>query len=428
MTRLIISSACIALAHASLLEVDSTGTIRHYEDVMLDEEEDVTLAEEEQDDEEQDEEQFGSDGEQDIKCPGCPPGVPFLHTNCRKIKYLRSDGTYIKRFAVPNTKVNWEVGWKKYRPTYHTDTKVEKNYEQTTGFVWADPHYPAPRSGSDSMKNVTTGYNQGFKQSFSICEDHAKTSTDCSIDGYQPYKFLPAKGDPANKIHAIKNVAPIIVGAPLNPYGRTGMVGRGILGKWGPNHAADTILTRFDKESGKLQFLMIQRRDTKDWALAGGMVDPGETATAAAKRELKEETGLEFKVGETVEEVGMVYRGYVDDPRNTDNSWMETSAFHYKLVPGLEEHKPEGQDDALAAGFFTFEGGEFTDFPGKSKRVYASHIHWIRQVAQYCLGPTSCSPDARQGFAQISEEEAVLKRTKESVVRDHVAEVDVEDW
>ena len=29
-----------------------------------------------------------------------------------------------------------------------------------------------------------------------------------------------------------------------NPIGRTGMAGRGLLGKWGPNHAADPIVTR----------------------------------------------------------------------------------------------------------------------------------------------------------------------------------------
>ena len=29
-----------------------------------------------------------------------------------------------------------------------------------------------------------------------------------------------------------------------NPVGRTGLKGRGTLGKWGPNHAADPIVTR----------------------------------------------------------------------------------------------------------------------------------------------------------------------------------------
>lgn len=34
-------------------------------------------------------------------------------------------------------------------------------------------------------------------------------------------------------------------GVPQNPLGRTGMRGRGLLGRWGPNHAADPIVTRY---------------------------------------------------------------------------------------------------------------------------------------------------------------------------------------
>ena len=40
---------------------------------------------------------------------------------------------------------------------------------------------------------------------------------------------------------------------PLNPRGRTGLSGRGLLGKFGPNHAADTVVTRWavDAETGE---------------------------------------------------------------------------------------------------------------------------------------------------------------------------------
>ena len=77
-------------------------------------------------------------------------------------------------------------------------------------------------------------------------------------------------------------------GAPLNIMGRTGLSGRGVLGRWGPNHAADPIVTRWrrsstgdiisDPGSGRpvLEFVSIQRRDTGEWAIPGGMVDPGE--------------------------------------------------------------------------------------------------------------------------------------------------------
>ena len=42
-------------------------------------------------------------------------------------------------------------------------------------------------------------------------------------------------------------------GAPLNPRGRTGMKGRGLLGKWGPNHAADPIVTRYNPDTELLE-------------------------------------------------------------------------------------------------------------------------------------------------------------------------------
>lgn len=41
--------------------------------------------------------------------------------------------------------------------------------------------------------------------------------------------------------------------------GRTGICGRGLLGRWGPNHAADPIVSRF--YNGQLQFVGIQRND-----------------------------------------------------------------------------------------------------------------------------------------------------------------------
>ena len=36
----------------------------------------------------------------------------------------------------------------------------------------------------------------------------------------------------------------LIEGIPQNPRGRTGIKGRGLLGRWGPNHAADPIVTK----------------------------------------------------------------------------------------------------------------------------------------------------------------------------------------
>ena len=142
-------------------------------------------------------------------------------------------------------------------------------------------------------------------------------------------------------------------GRPLNIRGRTGITGRGVLGKWGPNHAADPIVTRWrrnqageiikNEESGKnvLEFVSIQRKDSGEWAIPGGMVDPGEKVSVTVKREFMEEaldsTGagkdnldsLKAMVDEFFAGGEEVYSGYVDDPRNTDNAWMETVAFSF---------------------------------------------------------------------------------------------------
>jgi 8-oxo-dGTP diphosphatase len=54
------------------------------------------------------------------------------------------------------------------------------------------------------------------------------------------------------------------------------------------------------------------RRDTQQWSLPGGMVDWGESIIEAAKRELKEETGLDF-VG--IKRLIGVYSSPQRDPR-----------------------------------------------------------------------------------------------------------------
>ena len=35
------------------------------------------------------------------------------------------------------------------------------------------------------------------------------------------------------------------------------------------------------------------------------------------------------------QEATITHRTYMDDQRNTDNAWMETTAFHYHCVPSL---------------------------------------------------------------------------------------------
>ena len=183
---------------------------------------------------------------------------------------------------------------------------------------------------------------------------------------------------------------PIVIGTdgrPRNPRGRTGMCERGLLGKWGPNHAADPIVTRFHPITGQLQVVAILRKDTGLWALPGGMVDAGEAVSATVKREFKEEAGeiedpeqrkkFEMMTDELFKKGRQVYRGYVDDPRNTDNAWMETTAFHFHCDDKMGALLPmNAGDDAADVTWLDVDNAE-----PRYVKLYASHKQWVDKVA-----------------------------------------------
>lgn len=187
-------------------------------------------------------------------------------------------------------------------------------------------------------------------------------------------------------------------GRPRNPVGRTGMTGRGLLGNYGPNHAADPLLTKFvyDIETKKtvLKMLVVQRSDTKQWAIPGGMVDAGEVVTEAAVRELIEEGYLGDSLEDQkarlaklkaifskafTEHAIVVYSGYVDDPRNTDHAWMETACYHLHLDDSdtfkeINVLQSSAGSDAIDTKWLEIKPGkDGSDFDN----LYASHREMV---------------------------------------------------
>ena len=71
----------------------------------------------------------------------------------------------------------------------------------------------------------------------------------------------------------------------------------------------------------------------------------------------------------------VVYRGYVDDPWNTDNAWMETEAvnYHDETREDMDLLPLEAGDDA--------EKVRWVDINDKLK-LYASHSQFIQLVAE----------------------------------------------
>jgi ADP-ribose pyrophosphatase len=155
---------------------------------------------------------------------------------------------YPERQPVPDSLVAWGEPFPDYSPETWTHADVLANdRELSTGNQWADPP-DVSRAGLASR---------------------------ISYAGDGQSKPLPLDA----------------TGMPRNPVGRTGLDGRGLLGKWGPNQAADPIVTRDCPTTGRLQVVAIQRKDTGTWALPGGMVDDGEAVSVAVRREFQEEAG-----------------------------------------------------------------------------------------------------------------------------------------
>ena len=154
---------------------------------------------------------------------------------------------------------------------------------------------------------------------------------------------------------------------PLNPFGRTGLAGRGVLGKWGANFAVDAVITTLDPSTGLFNVLTIKRRDTGETAFPGGMVDPGEDATVTRNRELVEEISINLDDLSSPLYEAIVSAGYVDDPRNTDHSWLETTAIHTHVAFDIAQRmKLVAGDDAVGVKWI-----EIT--PETIKGFYANH-------------------------------------------------------
>jgi len=124
--------------------------------------------------------------------------LQLLHVKCRGAY----PGTTIARSVVADEQVSWQTPFPEYAPTLYTAPTV------AAGPVWADKDFLA-----DKPLAVATKWND--------------------VDGKVDRRSFEG-------VYKLDDH-----GVPQNPLGRTGMRGRGLLGRFGPNHAADPVVTRY---------------------------------------------------------------------------------------------------------------------------------------------------------------------------------------
>ena len=132
---------------------------------------------------------------------------------------------------------------------------------------------------------------------------------------------------------------------PLNPRGRTGLTGRGMLGRWGANPAVSAVVTRLNAAADSIEILVGRREHQLGLSLPRGFLFPGESADDGISRTLMEETGYQC----TAKGAEILFDEYYYDPRQTDHAWVELRAyfFHPELAMETGPLKPTSAFDEV---------------------------------------------------------------------------------
>ncbi|XP_060577769.1 transient receptor potential cation channel subfamily M member-like 2 isoform X4 [Ruditapes philippinarum] len=268
-------------------------------------------------------------------------------------------GSLISRFPVPDDKVSWEAEYPEYSPSAYTAPELVQDLRPE----WADI----------DIFQLTPQQREAAITSFN------------AVDGEKQVDRMSFLGE-----YVVQN------GLPLNPKGRTGLQSRGLLGRWGPNHAGDPVVTRWKKNAdgskvlkeGKpvLEFVAVLRADNQMWALPGAILPPGAKPADHLQADFTDEAmgSLEGSSNEKVVRKKMnkiwkkgvkIYEGYADDPRNTDNAWIETTAISYH------------DEDGAAFSQCNLRAGEraelVTWLTGSHKvTLHGSHLYLVKLAAE----------------------------------------------
>ncbi|XP_053204968.1 transient receptor potential cation channel subfamily M member-like 2 isoform X2 [Panonychus citri] len=260
-------------------------------------------------------------------------GKPFHHILSRQSPY---PGTRVQRIPVPDKYVPWEVMWIDYDPVAYTKQKMDfgANFQ------------------SDVDEDILFLREYNIEQVTSKLPVLNWNSVSTNPAGITIDRTSWIKKDGCTNL-----VYSLDAGIPRNPFGRTGLKGKGSLPRWGPNHYVMFVITRWRTSrivsTGKL-FEFVVEKNLPRWdqiSLPNRFV-PGDHLYSELQRLFNvpedqswaDDKSVEafftncalpntnIKSSESEEIVAMKFTKndatYMDDPFNTDMAWKELVLIH----------------------------------------------------------------------------------------------------
>ncbi|CAG2164303.1 unnamed protein product [Oppiella nova] len=278
----------------------------------------------------------------DLSSGGGPKKL--VHIFSRQSPY---PNTTVHRYPVSDKYVSWDVMWVDYDPIAYTKPRQEfgLSFEELADEdilalqvkKLENPSIQLPVYEWNRASTNAAGISVD-RQSWEICDDQ-------------------------NIIYKLDN------GIPVNPFGRTGLRGKGALLRWGPNHYVMLVITRikdnelevlaeklhgvFNKVALPVCFIgremtytgletLFRTADSehKNWKESEKMVNWFQSFRQQnTNKDPKSDTKNDIFKCERL------MKGYFDDPLNTDQAWKEMELWHIHYTtasPAFNDHILDG--------------------------------------------------------------------------------------
>jgi 8-oxo-dGTP pyrophosphatase MutT (NUDIX family) len=119
--------------------------------------------------------------------------------------------------------------------------------------------------------------------------------------------------------------------------------------EWGTEGTGLTAAARVRDPDGRLA--LVQNDWSDGWILPGGAVEPGEESATAARREIREETGLSATVGDPLVVLEQTFTAVDDSVASFPARYVVFEASADGEIPATGELGVEGEEISAAAWF-----------------------------------------------------------------------------